>query len=155
MIRRPPRSTLFPYTTLFRSVGIRRYLENRDSGRQHDEGRQEERKRRDFCWWIESQTCHDHRQQSHDDRPLVSEPVDDFGRWNRKDKVGREKGGLNQHARGKSKIEDMLSIWDEHVVQGGERAPHEEQRGYNGQRSSIRCGRRLRKCFRMSSCTNR
>ena len=23
MIRRPPRSTLFPYTTLFRSVGIR------------------------------------------------------------------------------------------------------------------------------------
>src|SRR2546422_2418140 len=24
MIRRPPRSTLFPYTTLFRSVGIRR-----------------------------------------------------------------------------------------------------------------------------------
>src|SRR5690554_7211577 len=26
MIRRPPRSTLFPYTTLFRSVGVRRSL---------------------------------------------------------------------------------------------------------------------------------
>src|SRR2546430_9068713 len=26
MIRRPPRSTLFPYTTLFRSVGINRDL---------------------------------------------------------------------------------------------------------------------------------
>src|SRR2546430_13454282 len=26
MIRRPPRSTLFPYTTLFRSLGIRRIL---------------------------------------------------------------------------------------------------------------------------------
>src|SRR2546422_4694392 len=26
MIRRPPRSTLFPYTTLFRSDGIRRVL---------------------------------------------------------------------------------------------------------------------------------
>src|SRR2546427_3365738 len=25
MIRRPPRSTLFPYTTLFRSAGIARY----------------------------------------------------------------------------------------------------------------------------------
>src|SRR2546427_7710924 len=25
MIRRPPRSTLFPYTTLFRSVGRRKY----------------------------------------------------------------------------------------------------------------------------------
>src|SRR2546430_9770254 len=25
MIRRPPRSTLFPYTTLFRSVGLRRH----------------------------------------------------------------------------------------------------------------------------------
>src|SRR2546422_3065960 len=26
MIRRPPRSTLFPYTTLFRSLGVRRRL---------------------------------------------------------------------------------------------------------------------------------
>src|SRR5256885_2949525 len=25
MIRRPPRSTLFPYTTLFRSLGLERY----------------------------------------------------------------------------------------------------------------------------------
>src|SRR5207248_7096185 len=25
MIRRPPRSTLFPYTTLFRSLGVTRY----------------------------------------------------------------------------------------------------------------------------------
>src|SRR3712207_9412681 len=28
MIRRPPRSTLFPYTTLFRSVGSQKALEN-------------------------------------------------------------------------------------------------------------------------------
>src|SRR5260221_1831311 len=27
MIRRPPRSTLFPYTTLFRSLGVRRIRE--------------------------------------------------------------------------------------------------------------------------------
>src|SRR2546430_5795634 len=27
MIRRPPRSTLFPYTTLFRSIGVKRRLE--------------------------------------------------------------------------------------------------------------------------------
>src|SRR3712207_8036728 len=27
MIRRPPRSTLFPYTTLFRSLGVRRQVE--------------------------------------------------------------------------------------------------------------------------------
>src|SRR3712207_8987854 len=27
MIRRPPRSTLFPYTTLFRSLGVRMCLE--------------------------------------------------------------------------------------------------------------------------------
>src|SRR2546430_8401002 len=30
MIRRPPRSTLFPYTTLFRSVGAQRVLETRE-----------------------------------------------------------------------------------------------------------------------------
>src|SRR5256885_12103111 len=29
MIRRPPRSTLFPYTTLFRSVPVRRAVERR------------------------------------------------------------------------------------------------------------------------------
>src|SRR5262249_61796896 len=34
MIRRPPRSTLFPYTTLFRSVR-RRARDERDAGRRH------------------------------------------------------------------------------------------------------------------------
>src|SRR5258708_29562543 len=33
MIRRPPRSTLFPYTTLFRSRPARRYRGGRRSGR--------------------------------------------------------------------------------------------------------------------------
>src|SRR3712207_7920647 len=33
MIRRPPRSTLFPYTTLFRSAGGRRELSDRGGGR--------------------------------------------------------------------------------------------------------------------------
>src|SRR3712207_9534055 len=28
MIRRPPRSTLFPYTTLFRSVALRLFVDN-------------------------------------------------------------------------------------------------------------------------------
>src|SRR3989442_10325934 len=32
MIRRPPRSTLFPYTTLFRSTRIRPLLADRDAG---------------------------------------------------------------------------------------------------------------------------
>src|SRR3712207_7589054 len=31
MIRRPPRSTLFPYTTLFRSLGVRPGVEMRDA----------------------------------------------------------------------------------------------------------------------------
>src|SRR5256885_10626375 len=35
MIRRPPRSTLFPYTTLFRSPGVRRRGRARGAGR-HD-----------------------------------------------------------------------------------------------------------------------
>src|SRR5256886_11503234 len=43
MIRRPPRSTLFPYTTLFRSSPIRRWFQRREkrggkapSGRVHE-----------------------------------------------------------------------------------------------------------------------
>src|SRR3712207_8294232 len=31
MIRRPPRSTLFPYTTLFRSPGVERFLRELDA----------------------------------------------------------------------------------------------------------------------------
>src|SRR2546429_6480807 len=35
MIRRPPRSTLFPYTTLFRSLKVARLVEHIISGQQH------------------------------------------------------------------------------------------------------------------------
>src|SRR2546430_5045724 len=50
MIRRPPRSTLFPYTTLFRSHGLRgragrRRVALRRGQRQHDlEGPRQDRK---------------------------------------------------------------------------------------------------------------
>src|SRR2546429_2111931 len=35
MIRRPPRSTLFPYTTLFRSLGFRVALDRSANGHHH------------------------------------------------------------------------------------------------------------------------
>src|SRR3989442_9686769 len=35
MIRRPPRSTLFPYTTLFRSLQVRRHAAAREHGHGH------------------------------------------------------------------------------------------------------------------------
>src|SRR2546427_1978418 len=38
MIRRPPRSTLFPYTTLFRSVSGTRRAHPRRAGRRHNDG---------------------------------------------------------------------------------------------------------------------
>src|SRR2546427_4251204 len=40
MIRRPPRSTLFPYTTLFRSLGIRAEPAHRDDGTERQGRRQ-------------------------------------------------------------------------------------------------------------------
>src|SRR5256885_10506597 len=47
MIRRPPRSTLFPYTTLFRSAGCRRSArESAEQRRIHDRG-MDRRARRD------------------------------------------------------------------------------------------------------------
>src|SRR5258708_26342149 len=39
MIRRPPRSTLFPYTTLFRSLVARGRFRERDMGRRRHHGR--------------------------------------------------------------------------------------------------------------------
>src|SRR2546426_6162996 len=52
MIRRPPRSTLFPYTTLFRSVVFRRGDEHETqnvlpaarSGQRHPDGQRSDRK---------------------------------------------------------------------------------------------------------------
>src|SRR5207302_8820328 len=41
LIRRPPTSTLFPYTTLFRSVDEARQCDRRDD-RQHDDHRDED-----------------------------------------------------------------------------------------------------------------
>src|SRR3712207_9297689 len=38
MIRRPPRSTLFPYTTLFRSVAAARLVEREERQRPRDRG---------------------------------------------------------------------------------------------------------------------
>src|SRR2546422_8577452 len=38
MIRRPPRSTLFPYTTLFRSCLLRRRSHAREGGDAHSSG---------------------------------------------------------------------------------------------------------------------
>src|SRR3712207_7154984 len=38
MIRRPPRSTLFPYTTLFRSLGLLRALHARSEATGEDDG---------------------------------------------------------------------------------------------------------------------
>src|SRR5215475_15160133 len=42
MIRRPPRSTLFPYTTLFRSAAERAHQRHRHGDRGHEAGRSEE-----------------------------------------------------------------------------------------------------------------
>src|SRR3712207_7526268 len=58
MIRRPPRSTLFPYTTLFRSRAVQRYLSGIRPGRgrrgnagtrRRDE-RSDRRSRRNDLW---------------------------------------------------------------------------------------------------------
>src|SRR5437016_10819077 len=37
MIRRPPRSTLFPYTTLFRSQGVERNVTQSPDSREHQQ----------------------------------------------------------------------------------------------------------------------
>src|SRR5690349_22752961 len=47
MIRRPPRSTLFPYTTLFRSAGLRPGLHRAGTRGERDRDRLVARRRRD------------------------------------------------------------------------------------------------------------
>src|SRR5258705_5658690 len=58
MIRRPPRSTLFPYTTLFRSIGTsceRLYLPASNEGNRHDDTTARRRSRRPCCLVVRSE----------------------------------------------------------------------------------------------------
>src|SRR5256885_16093017 len=64
MIRRPPRSTLFPYTTLFRSGGIRDLPRNRCIRRLCARWRREGRR---TCKHQRDNT--DHQKQFHDSSP--------------------------------------------------------------------------------------
>src|SRR2546430_12703896 len=53
MIRRPPRSTLFPYTTLFRSEGAAEFRSSRDAAVVHRrEDADENRERRGSRQWL-------------------------------------------------------------------------------------------------------
>src|SRR5256885_8062609 len=66
MIRRPPRSTLFPYTTLFRSVAIRRGRRRRCGegegfGRGFGFSPGEQPPGRGCCWW----RCRNDRSEEH------------------------------------------------------------------------------------------
>src|SRR3712207_6949229 len=54
MIRRPPRSTLFPYTTLFRSVRERADRQSRGRRRRRVEQRRRVRRRRGHVLVVES-----------------------------------------------------------------------------------------------------
>src|SRR3712207_7908321 len=49
MIRRPPRSTLFPYTTLFRSVRLQRSRSQRTRGAHHRSDRRRRRSGSGTC----------------------------------------------------------------------------------------------------------
>src|SRR3712207_8905089 len=65
MIRRPPRSTLFPYTTLFRSAGDRQDVEHE---REHLHGRQIRQRGRQTHGWREK----DHRRSEEHTSELQS-----------------------------------------------------------------------------------
>src|SRR2546421_8691663 len=60
MIRRPPRSTLFPYTTLFRSAGEERGIERADVGWQLVEGAEADRRHGPLD--VEREPVREHRQ---------------------------------------------------------------------------------------------
>src|SRR3712207_7147825 len=70
MIRRPPRSTLFPYTTLFRSEAgdddLREQIGDRTVSRLHE-----------MCGEVLRMHGSDQRMEAHFDLPVPREPDDD------------------------------------------------------------------------------
>src|SRR2546430_17495359 len=79
MIRRPPRSTLFPYTTLFRSAEWPRRRENeaflqeglRLGGQNEPDGRRAASVHRMAAWWREHRRRHGDGQRYAVQRPVV------------------------------------------------------------------------------------
>src|SRR6266581_6338674 len=88
MIRRPPRSTLFPYTTLFRSRADPEHLDPRDHGHLHEFARDRKSTRLNsshpsisyavFC--LKKKTArhpspHNHKQQDNTTRKIPTLPL--------------------------------------------------------------------------------
>src|SRR2546426_6512456 len=73
MIRRPPRSTLFPYTTLFRSHGPRHRENPRaDRGTDHDEDQVAQRE--DAAELVHLRSCRSARERSEEHTSELQSP---------------------------------------------------------------------------------
>src|SRR5256885_11064530 len=77
MIRRPPRSTLFPYTTLFRSIGAgSRPIRRGGCGTYSGGERREARGERPLSTWLANlQACISRR--TNESLPIASRPEED------------------------------------------------------------------------------
>ncbi len=124
-----------------RDVGIGRDLQQGDAAGDHEQRAEgdavgDQARGRDHA-----QRAERHDAQADHQRALVADAFDQLGRRQRGEEVGDEPHRLDQRGLGVAQLEHAAQVRQQRVVDDGDEAPHEEQRGQQRQRGAV--GRRV------------
>ncbi len=118
-------------------VWICRNLQCGDAGGENDLCGKEERIRSNGRRRQKEKDAQRHNGETDHHGPLVTDSLDELAGGQRKDEVAAKERQLHQHSLGVAQIEDLHQVGDQRVIQAGEKAPHEEEGGDNGKRSTV------------------
>jgi hypothetical protein len=118
-------------------IGVRRDLEQGDAARDDEQHHQRHFIGRHARRGYHAQSARRHDQQADDERLLVADPLDQFGRRDRGDEIGDEPDALDQGRLRVGQIEHAAQVRQQRVVDDRDEAPHEEQAGEQAQRRAV------------------
>ncbi|MNN16881.1 hypothetical protein D3C81_1300360 [compost metagenome] len=117
-----------------RDVRIGRHLQHGDAGRQHEQRSKEAFVDAQCSRRPETQRADAGNHQAGDDAVLVTQPRHQPAGRQRHQEIRTEEGELHQHRAGVVQLEHCLQVRNQHIVEAGQKAPHEEDGGGHGQR---------------------
>gem|GEM_PF-7120919 len=126
-----------------RHVGVGRHLQDGDAAGQDEEGQQEQAVAT-VRGWIEHRAAGGGDHQAGHGAVLVADLLDQHAGRERDDEVGAEEAELHQHRLHIGERVHRFQVRNEHVVQGGQQTPHEEQDGDDDERAGVTGARVVR-----------
>ena len=118
-------------------IGIGRHLQHGDAGGQHEQCAEEGRIQMQAGGGPEAQRADAGNGQPGHDAFLVAQRGDQPPGRHRHQEVRAEEGELHQHHLRIAELEAGLQVRDQDVVEAGQEAPHEEDRGQHAHRQRM------------------